>query len=168
MLGALDQELGRLRKLGPVCAVLDCDKVQDLRLAGQRLPTCFSGIRKALDNHARRSDYGLVLLDQNVETLVTACCRAIGTTAPDSKPSPDHRDRILGKTAWNPGSNARQFARDNVPSFNRLVQWVVEKMPRALRTWLATDRNHEGFAGRIFVHHGRNLVRGCEVRRCFP
>lgn len=125
---ALEQELDKLRRSGPVCAVLDRDKAAELWPAGQRPPACLSGLRTAVSERAR-GDYELVLLIENMETLVDACCRAMMTDMPRAKPSPDTRDRILGKLAWGE-ADARTIVRNAVPSFDRLVRWVARRMPR--------------------------------------
>jgi hypothetical protein len=101
---------------------------QDLSKLSRSGPaSCLSGIRAAVSVSAP-GDYELILLDENVETLVTACCGAIGSIAPVAKPSPDERDRLLGRAAW-AAANVRGRVRRDVPSFNRLVQWVAKKVP---------------------------------------
>lgn len=123
---ALQRELDKLRNLGPVCAVLDRDQAVNLWPAGSRPATCLSGIRAAVADLAP-GGYELILLDANVETLVTACCRALGSGAPVSKPSPDERDRILARATWD-APRVRALVRDAVPSFERLVQWVSRNL----------------------------------------
>lgn len=124
---ALKQDLSKLSRSGPVCAVLDSDQVLNLWPGGQRPATCRSGIRAAVSAKAS-GDYKLILLDKNVETVVEACCRAMGDVTPVSKPLPDDRDRLLGRAAWS-AVNVRDNIRLKVQSFNYLVQWVVENMP---------------------------------------
>lgn len=124
---ALQRELDRLRNLGPVCAVLDRDQAVNLWPAGSRPAACLSGVRAAVAQLAP-GRYELVLLDANVETLVLACCEAIGDSAPASKPSPDERDRILARVVWGAAS-ARATVRGAVPSFDRLVRWVARNVP---------------------------------------
>ncbi|HWN71056.1 MAG TPA: hypothetical protein VNM90_25610 [Haliangium sp.] len=121
---ALKQDLDKLH--GPVYAVLDRDKILELWPPGERPPACLSGIRKAMADKAPGS-YDLILLSENVETLVTACCHAAGDGVPRSKPSPDERDRILGKLAWG-DANARGNVRNAVPSFERLVGRVASRL----------------------------------------
>lgn len=125
---ALEQDLDKLRRSGPVCAVLDRDKAPELWPAGQRPPACLSGIRTAVSERAR-GDYELVLLIENMETLVEACCRAMMTDMPRAKPSPDTRDQILRKLVWSE-PESRTNVRNAVPSFDRLVRWVTSRAPR--------------------------------------
>jgi hypothetical protein len=126
---ALKQDLDKLSRSGPVCAVLDRDQAVNLWPAGSRPATCLSGIRAAVAGLAP-GDYELILLDTNVETVVTACCGALGSVAPVSKPSPDERDRILTRAAWSAAST-RASVRSAVPSFDRLVRWIANNVPVA-------------------------------------
>jgi hypothetical protein len=126
VISALQQDAKKLSRSGPVCAVIDRDKVQELWPAGQRPPACLSGIRRALAAKAP-GNYELVLLIDNMETIIEACCQATRSDMPRSKPSPDTRDRILRKIAWGDAS-ARASVRGTVPSFERLVQWVASQL----------------------------------------
>jgi hypothetical protein len=125
---ALKQDLDKLSR-GPVCAVIDRDKILDLWPAAQRPPGCLTGISGALHREAQGS-YELILLIDNVETLVAACCHALGISEPASKPSPDERDRLLQRVAWG-DTSARRAVREAVPSFDRLVKWTAKSVPRA-------------------------------------
>jgi hypothetical protein len=119
---ALKRDLMRLSDAGPVCAVFDRDKIRDL-FGQSSTPSCISGIKRRIYEDAPGT-YEVVLLDRNVETLVDACCRAQQRPAPASKQPPDQRDRIVTRTAWG-GVGERAAVRAAVPSFNRLVEWVV-------------------------------------------
>lgn len=131
VINALRQDVSKLRRSGPVCAVLDRDEAQKLLTsAGLRPPQCLSGIRTAVPDKAP-GDYELVLLIENMETLIEACCQATRMDMPRSKPSPDLRDRILGKLAWG-DAPARTAVRNAVPSFHRLVKWVTTRLPSAI------------------------------------
>ena len=123
---ALQQDVSKLSRSGPVCAVLDRDKAPELWRVGERPPACLSGIRTAVAAKAP-GDYELVLLIENMETIIEACCQATRMDRPRSKPSPDLRDRILGKLAWG-DADARTSVRNAVPSFHRLVKWVTTRL----------------------------------------
>lgn len=121
---ALQRNLGKLIQSGPVVAVLDRDKAQDLW--SQKPPNCFGGLRSAL-RHDAPGDYDVVFLVDNIESIIVACCHALGEPVPTTKPSPNHRDRIIGKVVWCPAS-ARQAVCIAVPSFGRLVQRVADRL----------------------------------------
>jgi hypothetical protein len=128
VLGELQQKFDKLSRSGPVCAVIDRDKVHKLLSGTKRPPTCFSGIRQEIAKRTRTSgEYELVLLVENVETLLAECCHATGSVMPRSKPSPDERDQILEKLAWG-DAKTRSSLRKAVPSFDRLVRWVVDRL----------------------------------------
>jgi hypothetical protein len=126
---ALQQDVSKLSRSGPVCAVIDRDKVQELWPAGQRPPRCLSGTRAAVAAKAP-GEYELILLIENMESIIAACCQATRGDMPGSKPSPDMRDQILRKVAWSGEASARATIRDAVPSFDRLVRWVARQLPR--------------------------------------
>lgn len=127
----LKKDLTNLRARGPVCAVLDRDKVRNLWSSANRPPDCLSGIAGKIRTDAP-GDYGLVLLIQNVESLVQASCRALSVDLPVMKPSPLERDRVLLRAAWG-GADARTAIRKEVASFDRLVHWVQAKASAVLR-----------------------------------
>jgi hypothetical protein len=132
------QQFSSLSRTGPVCAVIDRDKVRD-RLGGMKVPpTCFSGIRAAILAMAP-GDYELVLLIENMETLLEECCLATGSVMPRPKPSPDERDPILEKLAWGDAA-VRSSVRETVPSFDRLVQWVTNQLASAITRQSKTGR----------------------------
>jgi hypothetical protein len=125
VLRAIQQNLGRLGEAGPVCAVFDRDKIRDL-VGGGSAPLCMSGIKRLILAEVP-GEVELLLLDQNIESLVNACCRVAGVEAPIAKPRPDLRDRVLGRTAWST-SGERAKVRAAVPSFERLVRWVARQL----------------------------------------
>ena len=130
VLRTLKSDLARLRRRGPVVAVLDRDRILDYWQPGQRPAACLTAIRRAIFADAP-GDYELVLLSENVETLMQACCDATSTTMPLGKPSPDERDNILGRAAWAHAA-VRTQVRAAVPSFERLVSKVREQVRAAL------------------------------------
>jgi len=122
ILQALKQDLPRLLKSGPVCAVLDRDRVLDLWPASRRPPGCSSGIRSAIVRDAP-GEYGLVLLENNIESVVAACHKHLGSVMPRDKPSPEARDEVLFKAAW-ASADARSSIRQTMPTFDRIARWV--------------------------------------------
>ena len=111
---------------GPVYAVLDRDKILKLWAVGERPPACLSGIQKAMSVKAP-GNYELILLIDNMETIIEACCKATQRAMPRSKPSPDERDRILGGLTWG-DAKARDIVRTVVLSFDRLVRRVASRL----------------------------------------
>jgi hypothetical protein len=69
------------------------------------------------------------LLEENTETLILAAREELAMAPPRGKPSPDDRDRILSKLAWNPERTLRDGLRRAVPSFDRLVRRVLALLP---------------------------------------
>ena len=132
VLRRLKRDLTNLTASGPVCAVLDRDKACNLWSPADRPPDCLSGIKGRIRTDAP-GEYELILLIQNVESLVVASCRALSAVPPATKPSPLERDRILQKAAW-ATANARAAIRTEVPSFDRLVRWVLTKVAKARKS----------------------------------
>jgi hypothetical protein len=91
---------------------------------------CIPSLREALLREVPGA-YELALLDANAETVVEACCDATGHARPAAKPNPDERDRMLMKVVWGPVT-ARTRVRHDIPSFDRLVRRVAERV-RAIR-----------------------------------
>lgn len=123
---ALRQDLGLLIKHGPVIAVIDRDKVSELL---NTLPSTPLGCNGALVKQFRAvtaGNYELVLLVENVETLVDAVVGALGADRPTTKPTPDERDRMLGRAAWSPSRSIRDDIRGTCPSFDRVVKKVAD------------------------------------------
>lgn len=119
---ALERDLEKLAR--PVCAVLDRDKAKRLLDAPA---DCFAALCAALYGKAPAAgDYKIVFLVENVETLLAVVCEALERPAPDNKPSPDDRDRLLQRAASNP--TVCRAVRQKMPSFDRLVSWVVASL----------------------------------------
>lgn len=95
----------------------------DLWPEGKRPAECKSGICEAIRDEAP-GDYEIVLLCENMETLVEAACRALGRDAPSVK-SRDERDRILQRLAFEGTRDQRVVPRDEVDGFERLVTWTA-------------------------------------------
>ncbi len=124
----LQLDLEKLRNSGQVCAVLDRDQVLNLWHSTRRPNNCFSGIREALSEDAP-GEYEVVFLVENIESVIAACCYALSEPIPSKKPALNERDRILSRVAT--GSAAmRQIVRKSVPSFDRLVRFVVANLVR--------------------------------------
>jgi len=122
---ALRHNLSKLRDEGEVVAVLDRDKAHKLTDPAMKPSACRAGLLKALRDRAP-GPYELIFLEQNIETLVMACCKALGKSQKQSKPRPDQRDALLKTLAFQPGSEQRKRVRAEVPSFDRLVRKVGE------------------------------------------
>jgi hypothetical protein len=120
---ALQNDLRHLRKIGPVIAIVDWDKIADLwRHAVPRPAACKQGITARFREEAA-GDYHLIFLDRNVETLVALACEGLGHHGPPPK-SHDARDAVLAKASWAPPS-VRQHVRGRCPSFERIVTCVT-------------------------------------------
>ena len=120
---ALRQDLERLVRSGPVFAVIDRDKVKQLVASGLDIPDCRAEICARFRAKAP-GDYELVLLEDNMESLIAAACTAMGLEPPGKKPSPDERDRILARAAW-ATSPERRRVREVCPTFDRIVLRVA-------------------------------------------
>jgi hypothetical protein len=66
-----------------------------------------------------------------VDTLVAEVCTLLSRPLPAKKATPNERDEILGKAAWNPARGIRDDIRKRVPTFNRLVARVIAQLPPA-------------------------------------
>ncbi len=117
VLSELKENLNRLQDDGAVVAVFDRDQIH--RLWNPQPERCRTALRQRIQADAG-GGYEILFLEENVESLTAACCRALGNEPFPAKPRPEERDRLLGKLAWsNPGLRAR--VRREVPSFDRLV-----------------------------------------------
>jgi hypothetical protein len=110
-------------KLGPLCAVFDRDKVLDLWGADQRPLPCKSKITAAIREKAQ-SNCGVVLLFDNMESLVAAACQVLGRAEVPDK-CPTTRDRLLQALAFHPDPTLRQRVRANVDGLDYLVKWTL-------------------------------------------
>lgn len=116
---ALRRDLERLANSGPVVAVFDRDKIPELVNLHQPVADCRRITKERIRNLAP-GNYEVVFLERNIETLIEAVCRVLGESAPEQKPRPDERDRILGRAVW-ASPDVRRRIRDECPSFSRLV-----------------------------------------------
>jgi len=112
-----------LQRSGPVVIMVDDDKIrgcyQDLGLART---SCKSQVIAAIKSECSGVDPGIVLLNQNMETVLNVCLRALGRPPLNSKPSPEERDQILMRCASPAVTPAqRQEILDRVPTLGRLV-----------------------------------------------
>lgn len=84
--------------------------------------------------HTHNSTATVVLLEQNIEDLLAACCAATGRQPPSQKPNPNERDMICQHIA---ADTTPQTLRDQMralmPSFDRLVRQVSQ--------WIQTQHN---------------------------
>ena len=98
------------------------DRASQLERFGFNLPNCLNATCKQdiRSTIAQRVAAGhcVVLLEQNTESLIDACCDATGKPRPSAKLPPDERDRILV------GLTPAQIAsvRKLMPSFDYLVR----------------------------------------------
>jgi hypothetical protein len=120
---ALQKDLRRISKSGPVVAVLDKDKIHDLWPPSPPRPDCISGITARFRQDAQ-GDYDLVLIE-NIEALIEAACDVIGHDVPPK--GHDARDRLLARVAWET-PQTRHAIRDRCPSFARIVTRVARHL----------------------------------------
>jgi hypothetical protein len=128
---ALQRDLPRLKKSGQVFAVVDSDRVRDLwKHSGISAPNCISGTvaRFKIDVPGQ---YDLVLMIENTETLIAAVCSRLGVSTPAVK-SPDERDRLLGRAAWQVPADERRAIRAECPCFDRIVERVSVAVAAAM------------------------------------
>ena len=117
---ALERDAVGASHSGPVVFVFDDDHVREV--LGLSRGACK---RKVLETAAAHCEQPIeiVLLENNVEDLLTACLEAMGKPAPASKPNPNDRDAVFQSIAAEDRS-ARERVRAVVPSFDRLVRYV--------------------------------------------
>jgi hypothetical protein len=124
---ALASDLDHLTKTGPVFAVLDRDKVEELWRQHERPANCMAALRQRIVQEAPGS-YDLVFLVENVESLVDACRVSLNLPSGKRKPTPEERDTILERAVWNADPSQRGRILAECPSFKRLVGRVAEQM----------------------------------------
>lgn len=124
---ALKYDLGKLKKCGPVVAVIDRDKAAKLwKDKPFSAPDCMSGLKDQLQKDAP-GEYELVFLVENTESLTDAVCADSQKPCGANKPTPDERDQLLGKAAWGEPALRKQVL-ERVPSFARLVEKVARNL----------------------------------------
>lgn len=123
---ALRRDIGRQ---GPAVALFDHDRCR--AAFGLQKSACKSQVLAAAQELA--PSVRLVLLEQNVESLIATACRVMGDSVPISKPTPLQRDEILQKLAWL-DAKLRLKLRRELQSFDRLVQRVLEVVPERLKS----------------------------------
>jgi hypothetical protein len=124
VLDALRTNLTKLTKAGRVFAVVDRDKAREIWKPGPLPADCMTAIRKRIAEDVERSEYELVFLVQNMESLIDACDEGSPKSRERRKPTPDQRDRILGRAAWDVSPARRSVILSACPSFERLVDRV--------------------------------------------
>lgn len=121
---ALRTDGSRLADCGPLLAAIDRDKVYSALRQEERPPTnCLSLVRDALCQIASGACQ-IVLLIQNVETILEECLKILGQPPLSSKPDPNERDTLLREVAYG-SPELRQKLCTAMPSFGRLVDKVV-------------------------------------------
>jgi hypothetical protein len=124
----LRDRLPLLSDKGPVFAVLDRDKACEL---WPGTTDCKAAIRARIEEKVG-SGYDLVLLEQNMESLIEVCDPSAFARLHGIKPTPDQRDGILGKAASDAAPVPRETVLTNCPSFARLVYRVAAKLAPGL------------------------------------
>lgn len=118
------ENAGRLVRQGPLLVLFDSDRIRrcyDLDSAACR--------RSVLDKIAREAGVPLraVLLEQNMEDVIAACCQALHRPVPAKKPTPAERDAVLHAAAA-ADRRVRDEILEAVPSFARLVRLVTHEL----------------------------------------
>lgn len=122
---AIREDLPDLCKPGPVMAILDSDQIAGL--LGEPMPAPICLVRASKATLAKfPGDYQLLLLERSVDTLVSSVCQLTSQQLVRNKATPDERDRILCKAAWNPSRRVRDDLRGLVPTFDRLVRRLAK------------------------------------------
>jgi hypothetical protein len=121
---ALREEGALLARCGPLLVMFDADRVR----ACYGLPSqaCKRSVLDKINEQATGKPI-LVLLERNMEDVVTACCQALLQPSPQHQPTPSERDAILHKTVA-AGKDARDRVLQSVPSFERLVRAVHDRL----------------------------------------
>jgi hypothetical protein len=105
-----------------VFAVFDSDKIRENTKLGLSAKACKTRVREAiLKRSGYASELRVVLLEQNMETVVTAVqrCKGLPTTG---KLLPPDRDSVLASIAWRPEqASFRACVLEAVPSLAYLV-----------------------------------------------
>lgn len=117
----------KIRDSGPLVAVIDRDKVFDHLRQPKPATNCMQLVRKSIITQAQGLACEIVFLIDNMESLLSACCNALGKDFPGSKPTPDDRDSLLSQVAWSTPDIRDQVAA-SCPSFARLVRCIAEKL----------------------------------------
>jgi hypothetical protein len=110
-----------LAAVGPLIALFDHDKIR--KPYGLPRAACKRDVLQAIGAEAKGAPI-VVLLEQNMEDLVDACCAAMNQAKPAAKPRPIERDSILQKAAADGQRAARDTILAAMPSFRRLVDAV--------------------------------------------
>ncbi len=114
----------KLSDAGGLCAVFDYDKVHECFSIGKN--ECKSSVQEKNRTATNCNNFTTIFLVENTETLLNACCEAVGIPHPLSKPNPEERDKICHKVAFSEKS-IRDKVRELMPSFDYLVLKIKEK-----------------------------------------
>lgn len=117
----------RILDAGPLLAVIDRDKVFDHLRQPKPATNCMQPVRQAILDQAQGLVCEIVFLIDNMESLLSTCCLALGKEALGSKPTPDERDSILSQVAWST-PKVRNQVKNGCPSFARLVDRVARPL----------------------------------------
>jgi hypothetical protein len=119
----------KMRSPNPLLgAELDDDRIREpLRLrADATRELVISTIRARVNDQAAR----VVLLVENMETLISAVCQVTRQTLPPGKPRPDERDEFLKRATFG-ATEIRNAVLAAMPSFRELVD-LAEQLLRAI------------------------------------
>jgi hypothetical protein len=111
--------------LGPdnAFAMFDADHVRDCYQL--HASSCLRAVLDAIAAESGLAHGRIVFLQANMETLLDACCDALGRQRPETKPRPQERDDILQAVANARDRGVRDKVRHAVPSFSRLCVRVA-------------------------------------------
>lgn len=112
-----------LTAAGRLIAMFDHDRVRACYGLGPR--ACKSEVLGRIRQEAGGSA-AVVLLIENMESLLAACCNALKRPRPATKPRPAERDAILQAAAADGQAAARAEILHSIPSFGRLVNTVCD------------------------------------------
>lgn len=128
---SLGTETGLLTRSGEhLVTVFDDDQVR--RLYRLETQACKTIVLEAIRNECSLSTLEIVLLEQNVESLVAAAARALSRPNPERK-DPKLRDAVLMQLAAEATCDRRDRVRTEVPSFDRLVTILTRLVGADLR-----------------------------------
>lgn len=121
---ALERDAEDLANRGPLFAVFDDDQVR--RCYGLEKDACRPAVLAAIKGDPPKS-VEVILIEENIESLIAACRQVLGRLPSSQKPKPAERDEILQEVAR--GSRDRRHAvLQRCPTFTRLVEKVLPSL----------------------------------------
>jgi hypothetical protein len=126
LLSALRQDASDLSVRGPVYALFDRDRIHILLKISARADTiCRPRIVREIVGHPPIvPERNIVLLEQNMETVINACCEALQRPVFENKPNPQERDDAINPVVWGT-IQQRNAVLSRVPSFARIVGFLA-------------------------------------------